>query len=811
MSKHSQANRPLQITTKLDPDTVLVEQLAGHESLSELFRFQLDLLAEQPLPFERLIGQPATVKLATPAGPIRYFNGILCRLTQDGRIPASGHMPALLRYQAELVPRFWLLTRRVQSRVFQQLSIPAILQQVLRDEWQLDVSFEYLQDFQPRPYCVQYRESDFAFVSRIMEDEGIYYMFEHTAEGHKLLVSDRKFIHPPTPEPSRISFDEIEGGQRDEPRITRWKKTQELRSCKVTLWDHCFELPGQHLEAEQPVRDTVPVGQGDHRLNHQVRVNDLEMLEIYDYPGSYAHYFDGVTQDGVEQPDQLRKIFDDNKRLVRIRIEQEANHGLFMEGTSNCAHFNAGWYFVLEQHGEENGAYLLTRVEHAASQKGAFASGDAPPMSYENRFTCISNGMAYRPSQVTPKPRIDSAQTATVVGPPGEEIHCDLYGRVKVQFPWDRRGYRDCKGRHVLHDSSCWVRVAQAWAGKGYGAIHIPRVGQEVVVNFLDGDPDRPLIVGSVYNADQMPPHALPAQAHRSGFKSHSVGGDPNQFSGLVLHDQLGAEQVQLHAERDMSLSTENNKVIYVGADQEETVGGTHKHTVGGDHQIAVSGDHKHTVANVYRLSVGASAGSGSGGGDWPWDFSSGTGTGTNASIAGSGGAFFQDVWGVTSELVVGVYNCTVIGLQSYVTVGAYLSAVAISNWNFIGGWQFNCTAGPVYNLHESGFTKVGLAPIALATASTMTLTGTAQVEVISDISVAMLAAPGGIIIRPDSVILGFPGCTITIEPTGITLEAGPNVFNLSTAGDFNLTVLNGVDLFAAIANKLQTLEQSIL
>lgn len=173
MSKYSQAGRPLQITTPLDHDSVLVEKLSGHESISELFRFQLDLLAEQALPFERLLGQPATVKLTAPAVPVRYFSGILGRLSEEGTLPAFGQMPRLLRYQAELVPHLWLLTRRVQSRVFQRLSIPAILQHVLQDEWHLEVAFDFLQEFQPRPYCVQYRESDFAFVSRLMEDEGI--------------------------------------------------------------------------------------------------------------------------------------------------------------------------------------------------------------------------------------------------------------------------------------------------------------------------------------------------------------------------------------------------------------------------------------------------------------------------------------------------------------------------------------------------------------------------------------------------------------------------------------------------------------
>src|SRR5262245_7743262 len=249
-SKYTQVHRPMQVATPLARDTLLMVGLEGHEHISQLFRFRLALLAENrhDVPFDRLLGQKVTAGLALAGGQVRYFSGIVSRFVQGARDKS------FTAYQAEIVPQFWLLTRRVQSRIFQHQAVPDILKEVLKG---LDVTYELQGKFEPRDYCVQYRESDFAFASRLMEEEGIYYFFKHEADGHRMVVANTPLSHPDVPGPSTIVYDEVEGGTRPDFRISEWQKVQELRSGKVTLWDHCFELPHQRLEASRPVVDAV--------------------------------------------------------------------------------------------------------------------------------------------------------------------------------------------------------------------------------------------------------------------------------------------------------------------------------------------------------------------------------------------------------------------------------------------------------------------------------------------------------------------------------------------------------------------------
>jgi type VI secretion system secreted protein VgrG len=577
MGNYTQADRPLAITTPLGQDALLLEKLSGVEAISELFAFQLELLAEQPVPFDRVLGQTATLTLAWPDQPKRYISGIINRFSQDGRVRSADGQVVLLRYQAELVPRFWLLTKRVQSRIFQHLSIPDILKQVLKNEWHLDVTFQILGTYPARDYCVQYHESDFAFVSRLMEDEGIFYYFVHTADNHTLVVSDSATIHPELPGRTTILYDELAGGHRQETHIHSWRKSQELRACKVNLWDYCFELPTSKFEALHTIPENVSVGQSTHAMNLQVAANNAEMLQILDYPGGYAKRFDGINKGGGEQPAEIQKIFKDNQRTAKIRMEQEAVAGLAVEGASDCAHFLPGHYFNLNGHFFADGRYLLTRVSHEASLEGAYATGrDEPGVFYTNHFHGIPLALPYRPLQVTPKPTILGTQTAIVTGPKGEEIFTDKYGRVKVQFHWDRHGKHNA-------DSSCWVRVAQPWAGGNFGAVAIPRVGHEVVVGFEDGDPDQPIILGCVYNARQMPPFKLPDNRMCSGMKSNAVGGNPaKNFSGLAFNDKAGDEHVSLYAEKDMMLNAENNHEHHVGNYQHAKIGRKSLTVVGG-------------------------------------------------------------------------------------------------------------------------------------------------------------------------------------------------------------------------------------
>lgn len=563
MPLYSQDDRPLAVTTPLGKDALLLTAFEGAEAISQLFNFHLDLLAELPTPilFDRIIGQTVAVELRLATGEKRYFHGLVRRFSQGGR----DH--TFTRFSAELVPRLWLLTKKVRSRIFQQTTVPDILRQALAD---LDVAYDLSATYYPRDYCVQYRESDFNFVSRLMEEEGIYYFFKHSDSSHQMVVTDAPTRHPSVPGPCNVTYDDGSGGVWDEMRIKTWEKSQELRCGKVTLWDHSFELPGNHLEADEATIDSVKVGD----VMHHLHVGGNDELEIYEYPGGFAQRFDGVDRHGGPRPADLQDILKDNQRTVRVRMEQEETASLGVRGDSDCGHFVPGHKFNLQRHFDADGAYLLTRVEHKA-RLGVYATGQAPEFTYENRFTAIPNTLACRPQRVTPKPVIAGIQTATVAGPESDGIFCDKYGRVKVQFHWDREGKKD-------GDSSCWLRVAQIWAGNRWGAFFWPRVGHEVVVAFEEGDPDQPLITGSVYNAENMPPLVLPAANMFCGIKSASVRGRASEnFNSLVFVDKKGMEHLAIQSERHLVLNAEYDVDFRAGRHHFQRVPGAHVITVG--------------------------------------------------------------------------------------------------------------------------------------------------------------------------------------------------------------------------------------
>jgi type VI secretion system secreted protein VgrG len=483
----TQSERVLTVATPLGPDVFTLAGLSGREEISRLFSFQLDLLLEngKDAPLDQLVGQPTTVTLALPGGGSRFFNGIASRVSQGAR------GARFTSYRAEIVPRFWLLTRTQQSRVFAQRTVPDIVRQVLGDV--SDVELRLVGSHQPRNYCVQYRESDFAFVSRLMEEEGIFYFFEHTQGGHTLVLADSPAGHPDVPGSRLVAFDAIGSGSDPAAAVFAWEKTQELRAGKVTLRDHNFQLPDDPLEGTALIRESVRVGQVTHRL----RVGGNDGLEMYDYPGGYAERFDGIGPTGGEQPGELQKLFAAAQQTAQVRMDEEALPSLTVAGASNCRQFTSGHRFALERHPSADGAYVLTRVEHTVRvmDPGAGERG----LQYDNRFTCIPEALPFRPPRITPRAVIPGTQSALVVGPPGEEIFTDKYGRVKVQFAWDRQG-----------DSSCWIRVSQAWSGTDIGMFWVPEIGDEVVVAFEEGDPDRPIVLGRVFNGRSLPPPPPP-------------------------------------------------------------------------------------------------------------------------------------------------------------------------------------------------------------------------------------------------------------------------------------------------------------
>jgi type VI secretion system secreted protein VgrG len=320
-------------------------------------------------------------------------------------------------------------------------------------------------------------------------------------------------------------------------------------------------------------------------VDHSLQVGGNDELEVYEYPGRYAQRFDGVAPGGGDQASNVQKIYDDNARTAGIRMQQEAAPALAAEGEGNVRQLASGCKFTLNGHFDADGSYVLTRVEHEANLAGSYLQPETDQgggFLYTNRFRCTPAALPFRPALVTPRPRIDGAQTAVVVGPQGQEIFTDKYGRVKVQFPWDRQGKKDS-------NSSCWVRVATTWGGKQWGFIQIPRIGQEVVVTYEEGDPDRPLITGSVYNAEQMPPFTLPDNMTQSGTKSRSTTqGEAENFNQLWFEDKKGSELVYFHAEKDFQRVVENNDTLTVGADKKD------------------KGDQTVTVFNNQTLTVGS-------------------------------------------------------------------------------------------------------------------------------------------------------------------------------------------------------------
>ena len=357
---YTQADAPMRFKAgKLGDDDLLLVRFDGTEALSALFAFTVELLAplDAPVDFAQVLGQSASIAIQIPSGEARFLHGIVSRFAQGRRDDT------FLTYRLELVPPVWLLSQRTQSRIFQHQSVPDILKKVLDG---FDVTYQLQGTFEPRDYCVQYRESDFDFASRLMEEEGIYYYFRHSADGCEMVVANTPQAHDDIPAPTTLIYDEVEGGERDEGRITGWERAQEVRSGKVTLWDHSFELPHKHLEADQKIQESVAAGSITHKLN----LDGTDQLERYDYPGAYAQRFDGIGPGGAEQASELQKIFDDNRRTARLRMQEVAAGAVSAVGTSTCCQLTAGEKFTLERHFDADGEYVLTRVSHRAGLAG---------------------------------------------------------------------------------------------------------------------------------------------------------------------------------------------------------------------------------------------------------------------------------------------------------------------------------------------------------------------------------------------------------------------------------------------------------
>lgn len=506
---------------------VFLWRFAGEEELGRCFKFELEVLCQKPdLTADKALGTSVSLTMLRPDGSPRYFNGLVSRLVY------IGHRGGYHLYQITLRPWLWFLSLTSDCRIFQQMTTEQIVTKVFKEKNQFsDFKAALSGTYRTWEYCCQYRETDLDFVSRLLEQEGIYFYFEHELGKHTLKLVDGPSAHTPIEGEPKVPY--LTGGEAyvGEEHINDWFRAREVRSGAYALRDFDFEKPSANLEVRSQL----------------ARSHALATKELYDYPGEYV-----VRTDG--------------DKYARARIDEIQWQYAPVQGQGNVTAFAVGRKFTLRDYPDkaENVEFTIIRTEIQIDSGETEILSDESQNRFGVRFVAIESKEQFRPRRTTPRPVIAGPQTAIVVGPAGDEIWTDKYGRVKVQFHWDREGKKD-------ENSSCFVRVAQIWAGKNWGGIHIPRIGQEVIVEFLEGDPDRPLITGRVYNAEQMPPYSLPANATQSGIKSRSSKeGTTANFNELRFEDKKDAEEIYFHAEKNFNRVVENNDTLRVGFDKKE-------------------------------------------------------------------------------------------------------------------------------------------------------------------------------------------------------------------------------------------------
>jgi type VI secretion system secreted protein VgrG len=624
----SQKNRSLGLKSPLGEDVLLLTALHGREELSRLFTYQLEMISDNnAIAAKEIVGKPVTFNVKMPDGSPRHFHGIVSRFSAGDEDDNKRR-----DYRAEVVPWLWFLTLTTDCRIFQNKKVPEIIEQIFQDLGFTDFDTSQIKGAHPkRDYCVQYRETDFNFVSRLMEEEGIFYFFKHEDGKHTLVLADHKGAYKDCPE-KEVDYPRDFGSRAIDDYITSWEHHWEFRTGRVAQTDYNFETPSTKLLTME--KTVVPLP-------------GMDKFEMYDFPGGY-----GTTGDG--QP------------LAKTRMEEsEAGHDV-VQGSSFCKSFTPGGKFKIKQHrssGEVGKSYMITSISHSATETAAYETGVEVEFDYKNTFTCIPDSVSFRPARITEEPFVEGPQTAVVVGPAGEEIYTDKHGRVKVQFFWDREGKKD-------ENSSCWMRVSQVHAGKSFGGIDIPRIGEEVIVSFLEGDPDLPIITGRVYHAENMPPFGLPAAKVISGMKSNSTkgGGGYNEY---ILDDTKGKELIREHGQFDKDSTIEhdlrehvlNNRSRDVTVDEDITIGSNQKYSIGANQTGSVGADKKLTIGANHTESIGSS-------------MTINIGTMLSETV----GINYSETVGAAMELTVGAFMSQTIGAVYTLSVGASMSETIGSN-----------------------------------------------------------------------------------------------------------------------------------
>src|SRR4051812_32552162 len=542
---YAQKGRAISVETALGPDALLLESFEGKESIAGGFKYTLGLLAKDPgISAAKLIRTQATVKMGQADGSERVINGLISRFVQLDQ--AEG----LTVYEAEIRPWYWFLSLTSDFCIWQKKSIPEIVKAVCAEQGFTDLVFKCVKQHKPHEYRVQYGETHLDFITRLMEEEGIFWFAEHDGKKCNMVVADDNSV---AKTPIKLRLSTIAHDTEDETVLSWFNVSQDVRPGKYTHMDYNFETPSTQLKGQHGGKDPS---------------------EVVEFPGGF-------------------EIRDDADPLATLRYQEIVAEQVEAEGAGRCRALKAGGKIEVSKHPNKalNTAYLITSVKQSA-KLGDFRTGGDPGLAFKSSFTAIPFDTPYKPERSTDLPRAYGYESAIVVGPKGEEIFTDNYGRVKVQFFWDRRGKKDDK-------SSCWVRVSTVWAGKGWGMINTPRIGQEVLVAFLNGDPEDPIIIGRVYNAEQMPPYALPANKTQSGIKTRStLQGTPDNFNEIRFEDKKGNEELYIHAEKDKKIVVENDKA--------ESVGNNNTESIGNDESIDIGNNQKVTVGKDQTISVSA-------------------------------------------------------------------------------------------------------------------------------------------------------------------------------------------------------------
>ncbi len=567
MSSLSQENRYIAIGDfSLGQDTFLLTGFEGSEHVSDLFEFQITVISENlDVAADSVVGKSTNIIIQNDHN--RVFNGFISSFTY-GEIQINN----VREYHMTMVPWLWFLSKTNNHRIFQEKNTKDIVSQIFQDLGFNDFDFR-ASGGEVREYCVQHNESDLNFVSRLLEEEGIAYFFLHKEGEHKLILVDEKNAYDEVTETNL----EYSNGSSPLEQITRWEHLYNFKKGQWSLADYNFKEPNKTLYSNTTTTSIF---------------SDNSNFEHYEYPSLYE--------------------FGSGGELVKVRMESDEAGINRVVGRTDCTTFYAGGKFKVDKHdnAQEKGEYILISVHHRAYDTTYF-SGESGDTGYINNFVCIPSEVHYRPPLIHQKPFMRGPQSAIVTGPSGEEIYVDELGRIKVQFYWDREGQND-------ENTTCFIRVMQTWAGAQWGASFIPRIGHEVIVDFIDGDPDRPIITGTVYNGKNKPPFDSKT---KSGIRTRSTkDGSSANCNELIFDDKKDSEQIFIHAEKNMDTEVENNETLTVDNDRtkhvkhdenskidndrNKTVGNNQSESIGKDKTINVGENHKESIGNDASISI---------------------------------------------------------------------------------------------------------------------------------------------------------------------------------------------------------------